>query len=122
MAVPLLRHSLGIINWRLEDIRKIDRKTSKVLTMYKMHHPEADTYRLHVKRKGEGRGLLQIEATYEAKIITIAEYLNTKCREDQLVNIVKSPESNQPNMKLTIKVAVKVAEELNQSNENSETN
>jgi hypothetical protein len=47
--------------------------------------------------------------------------LNRKCREDQLVNIVKSHNSNQPNMKSTIKVAAKVAEELNQSNENNET-
>jgi len=62
--------------------------------MYKMHHPKTDTYRLHVKRKGGGRGLLQIEATHKAKIINTAEYLNTKCREDQLVNIVKSHESN----------------------------
>jgi hypothetical protein len=31
-----------------------------------------------VKRKEGGRGLLQIEATYKAKKINIAEYLNTK--------------------------------------------
>jgi hypothetical protein len=41
--------------------------------------------------------------------------------EDQFVNIVKSQEGNQPNMNSTIKVAAKVVEELNQSNENSET-
>jgi len=46
--------------------------------MYKMHHPKADIDRLYVKRKGGGRGLLQIEATYKAEIINIAEYLNTK--------------------------------------------
>jgi len=48
------------INCRLEEIRKIDRKTRKVLTVYKMHHPKADIDRLYVKRKGGGRGLLQI--------------------------------------------------------------
>jgi hypothetical protein len=48
--------------------------------------------------------------------------LNRKCRGDQLVNVVKCHDSNQPNMKSTIKVAPKVAEELNQSNEISETN
>ena len=32
LAVPVLRHSFGIINLRLEEIRKIDRKTRKVLT------------------------------------------------------------------------------------------
>ena len=59
---------------------------------------------------------------HNTKLINTAEYLNTKCRKDQLVNIVKSHKSNQPNMKSTIKVAAKVAEKLNQSNENSETN
>jgi len=34
-AVPVLRYSFGIINWRLEEIRKIDRKTRKVLQMIK---------------------------------------------------------------------------------------
>jgi hypothetical protein len=46
--------------------------------------------------------LLKIEeATYKAEIINIAEYLNTKYKEDHFVNIVKSDESNKPNMKLT---------------------
>jgi len=31
LAVPTLRYSFGIINWRLEEIRKIDRKTRMVL-------------------------------------------------------------------------------------------
>jgi len=38
LAVPVLRQSFGIINWTLEEIRKFDRKTRKLLTMYKMHH------------------------------------------------------------------------------------
>jgi hypothetical protein len=74
-----------IISWRLEEIRKIERETREVLTMYKMHHPKADTDRLYVKREEGGRGLLQTEATYtcKAEIIIIAEYLNTKYIEDQ---------------------------------------
>ena len=91
--------------------KKIDRKTRKVLTMYKMHHPKTYIDRLYVKKRGGGRGLLQIEATYQAEIINIVEYLNTKHTEDQIVNIVKSHESNQPNMNSTIKVSAKFAEE-----------
>ena len=41
LAVPVLRYSFGIINWRLKEIRKSDRKT-KVITMYKTHQPKAD--------------------------------------------------------------------------------
>jgi len=48
--------------------------------------------------------LLQIEATYKAKIIDIVEYLNTKHKEDQLVNtrIEKSHDSSQPNMNSSV--------------------
>jgi hypothetical protein len=77
LAVPILRYSFGIINCRIEEIKQIDRKTRKMLTMYKMHHPKADIDRLYVKWKG-GRGLIQIEVAYKAEIINIAKHLNTK--------------------------------------------
>ena len=35
LAVPIERSSFGIINWRTEEIKKIDRKTRKMLTTYK---------------------------------------------------------------------------------------
>jgi hypothetical protein len=46
LAVPVLRYSFGIFNWRIEDIKKIDRKTRRILTMYKVQHPKADIDRL----------------------------------------------------------------------------
>jgi len=93
--------------------------TRKMLTMYKMHHPKADTDRLYVKRKG-GRGLVQIEAAYKAEIIDIAEYHNTNYKKDQFVNIFKSQESTQQNMNSIIKTAAKITEELSQPNEKSD--
>jgi hypothetical protein len=116
LAIPLLRYIFDIINWRLEEIKKIDRKTRKILTMYKMHHPEADTDRLYVKRKG-GRGLSQIEAAYKADIINITEYLNKRYKEDQFVNIIRSHNSSQPHMNSTVKAAAKIIDKLSQSNE-----
>jgi hypothetical protein len=62
------------------------------------------------RKEGGGGGLLQIEATYKTEIINIAGYLNTKCTEDQFINIVKSHESGQPNMNSTVKVAEKFVE------------
>ena len=114
LAVPELRYSFGIINWRIEDIKQIDRKTRNMLTMYKMHHPKADVDRLYVKRKAGGRGLLRVEAAYKAEIINIAEYLNTKYKEDQFVNIVKVHESTQPNMNSILKSAANIIEETSQ--------
>jgi hypothetical protein len=110
----VLGYSFGIINWRTQEIKKIDRKTRKMLTVYKVHHPKADIDRLYVKRKEGGRGLVQIEAAYKAEIMNISEYLNTNYKKDQFVNIVKSQESTQPNMNSTIKTSAKITEELSQ--------
>jgi hypothetical protein len=43
LVMPVLRFSFDIINWRLEEIRKFDRETTRTLTMYKIHHPNTDT-------------------------------------------------------------------------------
>ena len=79
-----------------------------------MHHQKTDIDRLYVKRKDGGRGLVQVEAACKAEIINIAEYLNTKFKEDQFVNIVKVHESTQPNMNSILKSAAKIVEELSQ--------
>jgi len=82
LAVPVLRYCFGIFNWRTEEIKKIDRKTRKMLTMYKMQYPKADIDTLYIKRKEGGIGLVQIEAAYKAEIINIAEYLNTNYKKE----------------------------------------
>jgi len=89
--------------------------------MYKTHHPKADIDRIYMKKKEDGRGLLQTEATYKAEIIKIAEYLKTEYTEDQFVNIVKNHESIEPEINSTIKITTTNAEELDKSNENSDT-
>ena len=112
LVVPVLRYSFGIINWRIEEIKQIDRKTRKMLTMYKMHHLKADIDRLYVKRKEGDRGLMQVETAYKAEIISIAEYLSTNYKKDQLVNIVKNQENAQPAMNSVTRLAAKIMEEL----------
>ena len=79
--------------------------------MYTLHHPVADIDRLYIKWEEALRGLVQIEVTCKAELVNIAECLNTKCKEDQFVNIVKSDESSQQNISSTIKTAAKVTEE-----------
>ena len=120
LAVPVLTYSFGIINWRIEEIKKIDMKTRKMLTMHKIHNPKADTDRLYDERKEGGRGLVQFEAAYKAEIINIAEYLNTNYKEDQFVNIVKNHERTHPNINSVLKLAKKIIEELIQFLVNSD--
>jgi DNA-binding transcriptional regulator LsrR (DeoR family) len=99
---------------------KKDRKTRKILTMYKVHHSKAGINRLYVKRKEGGKVLVQVKASYKAEITSTAEYLNTNYKVDQVVNIVKSYECTQPTMNSIIKTAAKITEELSEPNEKSD--
>jgi hypothetical protein len=48
LAVPVHRYNFGVINWRLEKLRKIDTKTKKMLTINELHHPRANIDRLQI--------------------------------------------------------------------------
>ena len=77
-AVPVVTFSFNIINWKMEELMKLDRKTRKILKMTKMHHPKADVDRLYSPRKAGGRGLVQLEITYKTTTIDLNTYLNNK--------------------------------------------
>jgi hypothetical protein len=83
LAVPVLRHSFGIINWHQEKLQKLDRKTRKLLTIQGQHHSKADVDRLYVPIKQGGRGLMQLEAAHGVEITKLVEYVNRK--EDPLI-------------------------------------
>jgi hypothetical protein len=68
LAVPLLLYGFGIVNRRPEKFQKLDRKMRKLLTIHGQHHPKAETDRLYIPRKQEGKDLMQSEEAYEAKI------------------------------------------------------
>ena len=57
-AVSIIRYSAGIVEWTKDELRKLDRKTRKLLTINRAFHPQADVDRLYLKRATGGRGLL----------------------------------------------------------------
>ena len=42
LTVPVLSYSFGIVNWRQEELQKLDRKARKLLTIHGQHHTKAD--------------------------------------------------------------------------------
>jgi hypothetical protein len=92
LAVPVLRHSFGIINWHQKEIQKLDIKTRKMLTIHEQHHPRADIDRLYVPRKEGGRGLMQVEGAYIEETLNLVKYVENK--EDQLIQIVRTHQHN----------------------------
>ena len=92
LAVPVVTYSFNIINWKMSEIRSMDAKTRKLLTMYKMHHPRADTERLYIPRNRGGRGLLQLEMNLKSSTIGLCEYLHET--NDPLLEIAKGHDEN----------------------------
>ena len=44
-----MRHGAGVLEWRLDEPKELDRKTRKLLTMHKGLHPNSDVYELYVR-------------------------------------------------------------------------
>ena len=90
VAIPVVTYSFNIINWTLEDIRSLDRKTRKLLTKERMHHPKSDIDRTYLPRSTGGRSLIQIETTYNATTIGLAKYLEKS--QDPFLKLVNLQE------------------------------
>ena len=48
IATPVVIYSFNIIDWKQNEIKRMDTKTRKLLTMQNMHHPKADVARLYL--------------------------------------------------------------------------
>ena len=60
-AVAIFRYGAGIIQWKASELKDLDRKSRKTMTMYGGLHPKSDIDSLHVKKKEGGRGLISVE-------------------------------------------------------------
>ena len=69
LAVLLVTYSFNIINWTLQELTKLDTKTRKFVTMYKMHNPKSDVDGLYLPRTEGGRGLIHMELSYKTSTI-----------------------------------------------------
>jgi len=55
LAVPVVQYSFGIIDWKISELKRIDTKTHKLLSMNRMLHTKADVERMYIPRKDGGR-------------------------------------------------------------------
>ena len=67
-AVPLIRYSGPFLKWTRDELKQMDQRTRKLMTMHKALHPRDDVDRLYVSRKEEGRRLASIEDSIDTKI------------------------------------------------------
>jgi hypothetical protein len=92
LVVPALRYSFGIVKWRQEELQKLDRKMTKLLSIHGQHHSKVDVDRLYVHRKPGGRGRMQPEEAYAVEITKLVEYVDRK--ENPLIQTVRTHQHN----------------------------
>ena len=76
LAIPVITYSFNIIDWNLSEVKRLDVKIRKMMTTHSMHHPKADIHRLYLPRSIGGRGLTQLELSYQTSTIGLFRYLN----------------------------------------------
>ena len=74
-AVPLVRYSGPFLKWTRDELRQMDQRTRKLMTMHKTLHPRDNVDRLYVSRKEGGRGLASIEDSVDTSIQRIEDYI-----------------------------------------------
>ena len=79
-AVPLVRYSGPFLKWTREELKQMDQRTRKLMTMHKALHHGDDVDRLYVSRKDGGRRLASIEDTVDASIQRLEDYIEKQER------------------------------------------
>jgi hypothetical protein len=74
-AVGVVRYSAGILEWTKEELREMDVRTRKVLTMNGGFHRQGSVLRLYMKRKEGGRGLISVEECVRLEEKGLYEYV-----------------------------------------------
>ena len=67
-AVPLVRYSGPFLKGTRNELKQMDQRTRKLMTMHKALHPWDGVDRLYVSRKEGGRWLASIEDSVDASI------------------------------------------------------
>ena len=118
LALPVVTYSFTTTNWSLTEIKKVDTKIRKLLTMYQMHYLKSDVNKLKLPRKEEGRGLVQLESL-KTSVIGMDTYLNNT--NDWMLKVVKKYERNKRMYSITSD-AKKYLNEINLSTDNISEN
>ena len=77
LAIPEVTYSFNIVNWNPEEIKIIDKKIRKLMTLNRMHHSKADVSGMYIPNKEGRRGMANLEMPYKTTTIGLNSYLQS---------------------------------------------
>ena len=93
-AVPVLIPTIGVLDWTTSEIKDIDIKTRKILTLTQNVHPNSVVDRLYMQKSFGGRGLRQVQSSYESRIIAIKQHLIKNLHRNSVLEYIYEKETN----------------------------
>eukprot|EP00957_Ditylum_brightwellii_P088902 6769711-Ditylum_brightwellii.AAC.1 len=63
-AIPVLQYTFDIMKWMKGELRKLDIKIQKMLTVKGVHHLKGNIHHLYLHRSKGKRGLVGVEDTH----------------------------------------------------------
>ena len=97
--MPLVRYSGPFLKWTRDELKQMDQRTRKLMTMLKALHPRDDVDRLYVSRKEGGRGLASIEDSVDASIQRLEDYIEK--HERGLITTIRNDTYNTIDERMT---------------------
>ena len=94
-----VRYSRPFLKWTRDELRQMDQRTRKLMTMHKALHLRDDGDRRYVSRKEGGRGLTNIEDSVDASIQRLEDYIEK--HEGGLITAIRNNTDNTIDNRMT---------------------
>ena len=99
-ALPFVRYSGSLLKWTRDELKQMDQRTRKLMTMHMAFHPRDNIDRLYVSRKEGGRGLASIEDSIDALIQQLKDYIQK--HDGGLITAIRNDTDNMMDNRMTI--------------------
>ena len=93
-AVPVLKPTSSTLDWTIQEIRNIDNKTRKDLSITGHFNINSDVDCLYIPRSQGGRGLKAIQTAYECGMVSLNHHLTRNKDRNQFLSIVCQSKKN----------------------------
>ena len=93
-AVPVLKPTSSTLDWTIQEIRNIDNKTRKDLSITGNFNINSDVDCLYIPRSQGGRGLKAIQTAYECGMVSLNHHLTRNKDRNQFLSIVCQSKEN----------------------------
>ena len=93
-AVPVLNPTISVLDWTIGEIKDIDIKTQKILTLTRNFHHNSDFDRLYMQKSFRGHGLRQVQSLYESRFIAIRQHLIKNLHRNSALEYIYEKEAN----------------------------